>query len=67
MNTLVMLVSVLCYFVGFSFLCLSLFAYLLGDWRGDRGQEVKERMIIRLSFSIAFSLIATFLLLMARL
>ena len=46
---------------------MSYFAYRLDDWHGERGKEVKDYIILRLLFSIGFSSVATFLILMEKL
>ncbi len=49
--------SIVCFFISLVFLAMSLSAFLLDDWKGERGKEVKEYMLMRLLFSIAFSLL----------
>jgi hypothetical protein len=55
------------YVASLVYLFMSYFAYLLGDWHGERGKEVKDYIIIRLLFSIGFSLAATFLIVLVKL
>ena len=59
MSIILLVTSSVCYLIGLVFLLLSFGAYLLEDWRTDK--VVRETMIMRLAFSVAFILVATFL------
>jgi len=60
-------ISVIFYFISLVYLFMSYAAYLLNDWHGERGKEVRDYIALRLLFSIGFSLAGTFLILMEKL